>query len=224
VTGTLTLVESSRRKTANLADTALAPDTEPGQPSISLSSGREDSGLFELSLQDDRFLPCEGRGAVSKWKLRLPVKVRQFNYRVSISDVVLTIRYTAERGGEKFGADVSNQIGQALGKLKVNARGDGPYQLVSLRHDFPDAWYRYQAGQGLTITLSTDILPYAIRSGMKPKLEQVSAISLPKDAPADNARDIPIVTSPGGWTLAVEAAGPPAALDDIYLLTRFKLS
>ena len=224
VTGTLTLVSSRRRRKAGLTDSGLETDTESGQPSISLSSCRDDSGMFELSLQDERFLPFEGRGLDSTWKIRLPTTVRQFNYRTAISDLMMTFRYVSERGGEKFGADVSKQIASALGKLKLNADGDGPYQLVSARHDFPDAWFRYQAGQGLTVNLATDMLPFALRSGMKPKLEKVHAIELPKDAAAAPPKDVPIVNAAIGWSLAVEAAGAPADVDDIYLLTRFKLS
>lgn len=223
VTGTLTLTGSRRRKKAGLGEAGVEADTDPGQPSISLSSGREDSGLFELSMQDERFLPFEGRGVDSDWKLRLPLKVRHFNYR-TISDVILTIRYTSRNGGEKFGTDVSNQIAQALGKLKTPNHADGPYQLVSVRHDFPDAWYRFQAGEGLSVSLSTDILPYALRSGLNPKLEEAHAIRLPKGAAAEAAKQMEIHQEGAAWSMTVEAAGPPPSVDDIYLLTRFKLA
>jgi len=36
--------------------------------SIAISKGVNDSGLFELSFNDDRYLPFEGTGAVSKWE------------------------------------------------------------------------------------------------------------------------------------------------------------
>ena len=66
--------------------------------SIALSSGQNDSGVFELNFKDERYLPFEGAGAVSKWRIELPEKFRQFDYS-TISDVVLHLRYTAVDGG-----------------------------------------------------------------------------------------------------------------------------
>ena len=40
--------------------------------SIVTSSGQNDSGMFETNLRDERFLPFEGAGAESTWKLDLP--------------------------------------------------------------------------------------------------------------------------------------------------------
>ena len=66
----------------------------------------------DLSLTYD-----SGAGAgISDWKLRLPQKVRHYNYR-AISDAILTIRYTSRNGGEAFGTQVSNKIVQALDEL-----------------------------------------------------------------------------------------------------------
>jgi hypothetical protein len=104
-------------------------------------------------------------------------------------------------------------------------RVDGPYQLVSLRHDFPDAWYRYQACKGLSVDLTADmdILPCALRSGMKPDLEAVKAIHLPKGAAAEMAVELEPDKHGSAWTIEVSGVGAPAPVDDIYLLTRFKL-
>ena len=48
--------------------------------SIVTSSATNDSGMFETNLSDGRFLPFEGAGAESKWKLELPASFRQFDY------------------------------------------------------------------------------------------------------------------------------------------------
>ena len=40
--------------------------------SVVTSSGNNDSGMFETNLRDERFLPFEGAGAISTWKLELP--------------------------------------------------------------------------------------------------------------------------------------------------------
>lgn len=222
VTGTLTLTGSRRRPQAGLA-AELLEDVATGQPSISLSSGRDDGGVFELSLQDDRYLPFEGLGAISDWKLQLPEKLRLFNYR-TISDVILTVRHTAKRGGELFATQVSSKIAQALDALKTPGRTNGTFQLASVRHDFPDVWYRFQAGEPLTLDLTTDLLPYVLRQGLSPKLEEVHAIRLPKGTAAAEPEALAIVRKGQAWSVGAPALGPPANLDDVYLLTRFKLA
>ena len=42
-----------------------------GIQSIATSSGEQDAGLFELRFGDDRYLPFEGGGIVSRWRLEL---------------------------------------------------------------------------------------------------------------------------------------------------------
>jgi hypothetical protein len=80
--------------------------------SIVTSSGQNDSTLFEENLRDDSYLPFEGTGAVSEWKLVLPATSStdpgQFDY-ATISDVILHLRYTAREGGSLLrAAAVSN--------------------------------------------------------------------------------------------------------------------
>lgn len=65
---------------------------------IAVSTGQNDSGIFELNFRDERYLPFEGAGAISKWRLELPQDFRQFDYD-TISDIVIQIRYTALDGG-----------------------------------------------------------------------------------------------------------------------------
>jgi hypothetical protein len=55
--------------------------------SIAVSSMEEESGVFELNFHDERYLPFEGAGATSKWRIELPDKLRQFDYD-TISDVI----------------------------------------------------------------------------------------------------------------------------------------
>ena len=58
--------------------------------------------MFETNLRDERFLPFEGAGAISTWSLGLPSEFRPFDY-MTISDVILHVRYTARRGGDSLG-------------------------------------------------------------------------------------------------------------------------
>lgn len=61
---------------------------------IALSKGVDDSGLFELNFRDERYLPFEGTGAVSDWKLDMPLDNNSIDFK-SISDVIIRLRYTA---------------------------------------------------------------------------------------------------------------------------------
>jgi hypothetical protein len=39
--------------------------------SVATSNAQNDSGLFELNFRDERYLPFEGTGAISSWRLEL---------------------------------------------------------------------------------------------------------------------------------------------------------
>lgn len=106
-----------------------------GTESISTSHGNNDSGLHEFSFRDERYLPFEGAGVDSLWRLQLPKDTNHFDFE-SISDIVLHIKYTARDGGERLAAEARKAL-PALGS---------PKHLLSLRHNFPDAWYRLEQG------------------------------------------------------------------------------
>ncbi len=138
--------------------------------SIATSSARDDSGLFELSLRDERYLPFEGAGAVSGWRLELPKEFRQFDYD-TITDVILHLRFTARDGGDTFrNKVVVPALTQALKDMKLAGENSdslnrGLLRAFSIRHEFPDAWYRFlhpeadATGHELTIDLSRERFP-----------------------------------------------------------------
>ena len=66
---------------------------------IATSSGQNDAGLFELNFRDERYLPFEYLGAVSRWRIELPPENNYFDLD-TLSDVVLHLNYTAREGGE----------------------------------------------------------------------------------------------------------------------------
>lgn len=80
---------------------------------IALSRGQDETGLFSTDYADVRYLPFEGTGAVSSWKLELPKNTNNFDFE-SIADVIITLRYTAADGGASFRKNVC-----ALEPLKV---------------------------------------------------------------------------------------------------------
>ncbi len=61
---------------------------------IAISKGNDDDGMFRADEQDVRYLPFEGTGAVSVWTLEMPMERNHFDYN-SISDVIVTVKYTA---------------------------------------------------------------------------------------------------------------------------------
>ena len=157
---TLTLEGSRVRTTADPDNPEFRDDLVAVQ-SIVTSGALEDSGLFETRLDDDRYLPFEGAGAASRWRLELPSKFRSFDYE-TISDAILHIRYTAREGGPTLRADAEERVAAAV------ASGTHRH-LVSARSDFPDAWTSFlappqaQTDQILALPFDTRLFPYPWR-------------------------------------------------------------
>jgi hypothetical protein len=160
---TLSLLNSSIRKSAALADGEYARqgsdddrfvDYSGAVQSIVTSGAANDSGLFETSLRDERYLPFEGAGAVSTWKLDLPTDYPTFDYS-TISDVILHVRYTARQGVD------ATKVASTLADLFQAADQTGFGLLFSLPHDFPTEWSAFVNGTGdFTATIKRDYFPY----------------------------------------------------------------
>jgi Tc toxin complex TcA C-terminal TcB-binding domain len=125
--------------------------------SIVTSTGQNDSGLFEVNLRDERYLPFEGAGAISAWRIELPSDVPQFDVE-SLSDVVFHLRYTAREAG--------NLRKGAVDRVKeVLAEPAGLVQLFCVNHDFSDAWRVFtgaviEASRHLDLVVEQDRFPY----------------------------------------------------------------
>jgi hypothetical protein len=100
---------------------------------VAISRGTDDAGLFTLDFNDPRYLPFEGTGAVSTWRLSLPLATNRFDFQ-GISDVVVKLRYTARDGGARFRQEVT-----ALEPLR---RYDGS-RFWALAQAFSTAWYDF---------------------------------------------------------------------------------
>ncbi|HEV8483195.1 MAG TPA: hypothetical protein VGV87_06535 [Blastocatellia bacterium] len=157
VSCTLTLLKHLLRRkcTAASVKDPLEESFSPLQ-SIATSAGRNDAGLFELNFHDERRLPFEGAGAVSKWRIELPTTARQFDYD-TISDVILHISYTALEGGAAFKqgreAELKNTLSGTTGAT-------GLYAAFEFRHDFPNEWNQLRQGQAVSLSLGYDRFPY----------------------------------------------------------------
>lgn len=150
-----------------LDDNRFAHDAG-GVESIVTSSGREDAGLFQLDFRDDRYLPFEGRGAISQWRLELPAEFRQFDYQ-TISDVVFHVRYTARDGGASLRAAAATGLTQALKTMQVEPGLTGPFRLFQAASEFPDAFHRLlhplpdATSQELALRLGKQRFPMHVR-------------------------------------------------------------
>ena len=102
ISATLRLLEHSYRHTAlvdgqyprktNAEDDRFGTTNVP-ITSIATGSAQNDSGLFELNFHGERYLPFEGAGAISTWRLEFPAALRQFDYD-TITDVIIQLRCT----------------------------------------------------------------------------------------------------------------------------------
>jgi Tc toxin complex TcA C-terminal TcB-binding domain/ABC toxin N-terminal region/Neuraminidase-like domain len=146
---TLTLLRSSVRSKTGLSPSYARDDAAGADPrfvdsfgaiqSVVTSSAQNDSGLFETNLRDERYLPFEGSGAISAWRLELPEAFRAFDYD-TISDVVLHIRYTARSAGAALKAKANAELASALGAITSASGRRGLNRLISLRQEFPREW------------------------------------------------------------------------------------
>jgi hypothetical protein len=110
--------------------------------SIVTSSAREDSGLFEVNFRDERYLPFEGAGAISTWRIELPTEFRQFDYD-TISDVIIHVRYTAREGGANFKDTVETELKTALESMVLEIGKTGLFRLFSAKREFPNQWHQF---------------------------------------------------------------------------------
>jgi hypothetical protein len=248
VSCTLSLLRSSVRTTPSGASYRRASgqddrftDYAGTIQSIVTSSGRDDSGMFESSARDERFLPFEDAGAISSWRLELPAQFRQFDYD-TIPDVILHLRYTAREGGGGLrDAAVAN-----LRQLVADAQAAGSARLLSARQDFPSAWARMKAapaGQPAELALELRDEHYPFWSqGQSRQIRGVELLARAQpgtaslklsDGPGPTARSdtlssdeelsgllrgslasIPLPASTGPFSLYLD----PAAADDLWLI------
>ena len=118
--------------------------------SIVTSTAQNDDGMFQTNLEGERYLPFEGEGAISTWRLELP-ELEQFDYD-TIQDVVLHMRYTAREGGETLRSEAHRNLEHAIpmsaspddSQTDREPPNTGAAQLRSFRHDFPDEWAQFQ--------------------------------------------------------------------------------
>lgn len=174
---TLTQLNSSIRhanalpagKYARKGDDPRFSDSFGAIQSIVTSSGQNDSGLFEANFRDERYLPFEGQGAISTWRIELPTHFKPFDYD-TISDVVLHLRYTAREGGALLRQHAVAELSELVDSFVQPDGQQGLARIFSLRHEFPTEWHRFlnpaastPAAQTLTMALTRERFPFLVQ-------------------------------------------------------------
>lgn len=145
----LSLLSSFVRKKANLDDELVAvPRTRT--LSVATSTAQGDAGVFDFNFRDERYMPFEGAGAISSWRLELPKTFRPFDYE-SINDVILNLSYTALDDG-LLRQSVEEVLAAGPGSLVDVLSTQSVARLVSLRQEFSSAFQRL-----LTAPLGTPV-------------------------------------------------------------------
>jgi DNA-binding transcriptional MerR regulator len=110
--------------------------------SIAVSSLEDESGVFELNFHDERYLPFEGAGAISKWRIELPDPkwFSQFDYD-TIMDIIIRLRYTAVDGGDKLKSAAADMVQAYIKSVEDLSKEEGLFAVFDLKNDFPNEWY-----------------------------------------------------------------------------------
>jgi hypothetical protein len=214
----------------------LAPqDTPPptirtnwkSQQQIALSShaqGDVNSGMFELRFDSDQFLPFEGTGVVSRWRLELCGPPGAYDLR-NLAGVTITLKYTALQGGDAFRASVR-------GLLKPS----DSVRCFSLSTDFADVWQAFIGGDdpGLDLPLHPSDFPGMASGGIRAIYTRYETdapgaaaftINLGAAVPLADGKSVDtsgLTVRAAGTTLRLTLRGDRTALMDVYLVMAYK--
>jgi hypothetical protein len=92
-----------------------------------------------MNLHDERYLPFEFHGAVSKWRVELPPENNYFDMD-TLSDFIIHLNYTSREGGHRL-----RQAATEAAEKRLPGAG---WCLFDVQHDFPDAWELFRTGRG----------------------------------------------------------------------------
>lgn len=175
VSAKLSLVKNKYRKNMNqnnLAGTGYTEDPAGNDDrfvfnigaiqSIAASSAQNDSGVFELNFKDERYLPFEGTGAISSWRLELPGNIRQFDY-TTITDVVLHVKYTAREGGSVLKGLAETSLKDRLNVISQTLNEKGLHLGINIKQEMPDVWNLLLKNASAPVTLAKFRLPYFVQ-------------------------------------------------------------
>ncbi|PIE70711.1 MAG: hypothetical protein CSA22_06040 [Deltaproteobacteria bacterium] len=180
VNATLRLLENKFRNTA-IGGKAYVENSEEADDrfssslipidAVAVSSAQNDSGVFELNFKDERYLPFEGAGVISRWRLELP-SVRQFDYQ-SISDVVMHLKYTASEGGDYLKREANKSVLKQINTISQSLNQTGLHVTFNMRHELSNEWTLLKNTGTAVITIDKAKLPYIAQLVSKTSIESV---------------------------------------------------
>lgn len=134
------LIDNSKKQ-----PTSVLIDLAADNRQIAVSRGIDDSGMFVLDFRDERYLPFEGTGAVSSWRLDMPRETNRFDF-AQLSDVVITLRYTALADDD----DGDNGLKAKVETLLANKYPLAAGYYVPVQQSFPLQWRAFMADRTTT--------------------------------------------------------------------------
>lgn len=202
------LIDDDRFRQSNVRITAIAA-----------SGAQNDSGLFELSFRDERYLPFEGAGVISTWQIQLmsDPKLRSFSY-ATISDVILHIRYTAREDAGQFRDKAIAHLSEIVGGNGAPALPQ--WRLFDLMHEFPTEWYTLLhppggAAQTLKLRLGREHFGHLAQDSV---IHLTSVAVLAKNGVALNVK----IDPPFGATVGAPLVLPLPASGHVYSMESLK--
>lgn len=154
--------------------------------SITTSHAQNDSGVFELNFRDERYLPFEGAGAISRWRIDMPQDCNAFDFK-TLSDVVLHLKYTAREGGEILRKAAKDAVQKAI----EDTENDTLARMFTLKHEFPSEWHRFLSIAETTtgdhvqkFAVTQERFPFYLR-GKDILINKVHLFAVPKNAPLE---------------------------------------
>ena len=143
VSATLSLTRSLIRFEPKLGAAELKDVPKSRVTTIATSTAQNDAGVFQVNFRDDRYMPFEGAGAISSWKLLLPKNFRQFDYD-TINDIIIHISYVSEY--DELFRDKVEALNDATEGTLLNTLKQKPLaRVISLRQEFSADFYRLTA-------------------------------------------------------------------------------
>ncbi|KAL8942188.1 MAG: hypothetical protein Q9216_001796 [Gyalolechia sp. 2 TL-2023] len=176
-------VDDDRFRTNQIPTTAIA-----------VSENTNDSGIFEHNLEFNdcqRYVPFEGAGCISKWRIELPTAIKTFDYS-TITDVKLHIKYTACAGSmalRKAASDAARSFQNSVTGLSST---EGMFAVIDMKSDLPSQWTTLTTSRSVEVSGLANRLPFWTK-GRAVRVESITALVS--------------ATSNPGWTTNLTLSG-----------------
>ncbi|BAU54874.1 PA14 domain protein [Mucilaginibacter gotjawali] len=183
INATLRMTQNTFRQNT-MPGSAYPQDTTKNDPrfmtvnvpitSVAVSHGQSDSGVFELNFKDERYMPFEGAGVISQWSLSLP-DFKQIDYN-TITDVIMTVRYTSIDGGDKQKKAATTYLNTFVKNVQNLSQNEGLFAIFDLKNDLPNEWYKATQlppaadGREISLTNIVDRLPVYTKTSAPDKI------------------------------------------------------